>query len=168
MPAVRRAIEGSAVRDDGSSSARWWKRVGLVAMLVALAVVPVLALSSFASAGTGSGPRPAMTDVKRQCLADHGVSAPGRGGDGTGPRAEQRRARRAAAADCRLGAPHDRLRVRSLTDDQRQCLHDHGVEVAPGSGSSASAYGRATLRQAAEACGLPTRGPHGGGGDGQV
>jgi hypothetical protein len=82
------------------------RRIGHVALLVALAVVPVLALNSLASAGTGTDPRPdpdarptcvarqsttvcgfrgrttfrPPTDAQRRCLADPGVTMPARRG----------------------------------------------------------------------------------------
>ena len=80
---------------------------------VALAVVPVLALNSLATADTGgtsgsegtttSAPR-ALTDAQRQCLADQGVTLPARPADGSRPELsqEQRDALRRAAVACGL------------------------------------------------------------------
>jgi hypothetical protein len=79
---------------------------------VALAVVPVLALNSLATADTGgtsgsegttAAPR-ALTDAQRQCLADQGVTLPARPADGSRPELsqEQRDALRQAAVACGL------------------------------------------------------------------
>ena len=87
-----RPIEGSAVQDDRVMGVRLRQRVGHVALFVALAVVPVLALNSLATATTASdgatdptAGRPALTDAQRQCLSDHGVTLPARGADGAKP-----------------------------------------------------------------------------------
>ncbi len=61
--------------------------------------------------GYPGGPRPALTDAQKQCLADQGVTLPQRPADGgTGerpapPTAEQRDAFRAAAAACGITIP---------------------------------------------------------------
>ena len=61
--------------------------------------------------GGPGGPRPALTDAQKQCLADQGVTLPQRPADGaTGerpapPTAEQRDAFRAAAAACGITIP---------------------------------------------------------------
>jgi hypothetical protein len=116
----------------GSASRQAGKRAVHVVLFVALAVVPVLALHSFATADTGTDPRPAP-DAEHRCRA---------------PEA------------CGLGGGHARQLGRTLTDEQRRCLTDHGVTLPPTSTES-----RATVRAAAEACGLPARpggGPRGG------
>ena len=56
-----RPIEGSAVQEDRNLGARLRQRVGHVALFVALAVVPVLALNSLATADTGTDPTAAPT-----------------------------------------------------------------------------------------------------------
>jgi hypothetical protein len=139
--------------------------VGHVALFVALAVVPVLALNSFATADTGSESRPGVTDAQRECLADQGVTLPTRG-DGGDDRAralltrEQRREMREAAAACGLRGPKPRVALRQLTDDERQCLADQGI-TRPARRAGGGADARAAFQQAAEACGLPMRGAHG-------
>jgi hypothetical protein len=111
------------VQEDHSTGARLGQRVGHVALFVALAVVPVLALNSLATADTGTDPtggsRPALTvegrtgarghgtgltDAQRQCLADQGVSLPVRSADHphTSVSAAQRDALRQAATTCGL------------------------------------------------------------------
>ncbi len=164
----RRPIEGSAVQEDRNTGARLRQRVGHVALFVALAVVPVLALNSLATAtaasegstdptGAPNAGRPALTDTQRQCLSDQGVTLPTGGADGAKPeltRAERRQLREAGAA-CGIRA----MKVRpwahdlgaGLTDAQRQCLAEQ----------------RGALRHAATRCGLPEPG-HRGGGDAKI
>jgi hypothetical protein len=144
----------TSIRTRASTQARKQagKRMIHIVLFVALAVVPVLALNSFATAtpspasdggtsdgSTGPGTRSGLTDAQRQCLADQGITLPIRGG------------RRAAEA-CGLAAGRVRPFGRALSDEQRQCLTDHGVTLPPTSTES-----RAALRSAAAACGLPTR-----------
>jgi hypothetical protein len=68
-------------------------------------------------AGGPDGPRPALTDAQRQCLADQGVTLPQRPADGgtderpAPPTAEQRDALRAAAAACGITIPEHGPRV---------------------------------------------------------
>jgi hypothetical protein len=145
------------VHEDRIIGGRLRKRVGHVALFVALAVVPVLAFNSLATADTGSdggsdptGARPALGDTQRQCLADQGVTLPSRtSSDGKPPLTrEERRQLRAASEACGLRglrARPERGLARGLTDEQRQCLADQDVP----------------RRQAAEACGLPAHGHHG-------
>ena len=151
-------------------------RRGLVTVVgfVALAVIPVLALNSLATADTGgsgageagAGATRALTDAQRQCLAEQGVAAPARPADGSRPQLtqEQRDALRRAAEVCGLAVGPRRGLRPALTDAQRQCLVEQGVTVptrpADGLRPELSAEQRAALRRAAEACGLPT-GPHG-------
>jgi hypothetical protein len=169
-----RPTEGSAVHEDRIIGARLRKRVGHVALFVGLAVVPVLALNSLATADTGTdptpgataGPRAGLSDTQRQCLADQGVTLPSRSTDGGKPALtrEQRQALRTAGQACGLRGlgmgprPGHGTKAGALTDAQRQCLADQGVSLpdrsSTGMHSSASATSRDTLRQAAQACGL--------------
>jgi hypothetical protein len=153
-----------------------------------LAAVPVVGLGEFAvadsgassaddgaAAGTARG-RPVLTDEQRQCLADHGVTPPTRPADGSPPQprtAEDRAGFRAAAEACGLPLPERRGGPGGpgsrpvLTDEQRQCLADHGFTLpeSPADGSERqprSAAARDTFRAAAEACGITQRLPHGG------
>jgi hypothetical protein len=162
--------------------------VGHVALFVALAVVPVLALNSLATATAasegGTDPtaaaattgRPALTDTQRQCLSDQGVTLPTGGADGAKPEftREQRRQLREAGAACglramiaRKGRPGARGLGAGLTDAQRQCLADQGVSLPVRSAdhphTPVSAEQRDALRQAATTCGLPERAFRGGG-----
>ncbi len=145
---------------------------------VALAVLPVLALNSLATADTGaaasSGAGTAtegattrsthvLGDAWRQCLAEQGVTLPTRPADGSRPTLtpEQRAALRQAAEACGLPVrPGPRLRP-ALSDAQRGCLAEQGVTLparpADGSRPTLTPEQRAALRQAAEACGLPVR-----------
>ncbi len=168
----RRPIEGSAVHQGSSVT----KRIGNVALFVALAVVPVLALNSLATATPtpdgGTDPRPGLTDAQRSCLAEQGVTLPAPGSQGEAPALtqEQRKELRKSVKACGLRGP--RVALRRLTDEQRQCLADQGVTLpgALGDGSrpQMSAEARDSLRQAALACGLPARGHRGQGGNDQV
>jgi hypothetical protein len=151
------------------------KRIGHVALFVALAVVPVLALNSLATASTpdgGTAPRAGLSDAQRTCLAGQGVTAPAPGSQGEQPALtqEQRQELRKAVKTCGLRGPH--VALRKLTDEQRQCLADQGVTVpTPGEGvrPMLSLDQRDALREAAVACGLPERRHHGtGGADGKV
>jgi hypothetical protein len=88
----------------------------IVVGFVALAVLPVLALNSLATAGTGSAiepgmsgevhvaARPVVTEGQRQCLVDHGVTPPARAADAAlSPRTQALRdAFREAALACGL------------------------------------------------------------------
>ena len=73
-----RPTEGSAVHQGLIIGTRLRKRVGHVALFVALAVVPVLAFNSLATAASASdggsdptaGARPGFTHEQRQCLTD--------------------------------------------------------------------------------------------------
>jgi hypothetical protein len=160
------------VQQDSTRRVGLDKRVVHVALFVALAVVPVLALNSLATAtpssslggdATGGRARPALTDAQRQCLADQGITVPDRGdaSEGIAITGEERHALRDAARACGLrgrGGPG----LRALTDAQRQCLTDQGVTARP-----QSAEQRAALRSAAETCGL-TKGGHRKGPNGTI
>lgn len=179
LPGSGRPIEGSAVHEDRTVGARLRTRVGHVALFVALAVVPVLAFNSLATATTasdgGTGPaassRPGLTDTQRQCLSDQGVTLPTHGSTAGKPpftREQRQQLRRATAACGVRGTRAPRLGNglgHALTDAQRQCLADQGVSLPDrstvGSRASLSADQRAALRQAARACGLPARGARG-------
>jgi hypothetical protein len=176
----RRPIEGSAVHEDRIIGAHLRKRLGHVALFVALAVVPVLAFNSLATAasasdgGSGSGAaRPGLSDAQRQCLADQGVALPTRSSSDDPPplTREQRQQLRSASQECGVRGMKARPLAgglaRGLTDAQRQCLTDQGVSVpepsTDGARPSVSAEQRDALRQAAETCGLSARGHHGAG-----
>jgi hypothetical protein len=136
---------------------------------VALAVVPVLALNSLATANPGAGsategspPRGAhgITDAQRQCLTEHGATLPARAADGARPALtpDQRNALRTAAQAC--GLP---FRGRGVHWGRRaalrQCLTDQGVTLparaADGARPALTQDERDALRRAAVACGLP-------------
>ena len=68
-----RPSEGSAVHQDRELRSRVGKRLGHVALLVALAVVPVLALNSLATADTGTDPRAGA--APRPCTSPRGCSS---------------------------------------------------------------------------------------------
>jgi hypothetical protein len=159
-------VEGSAVHQDSIVRARLGKRLGHVALFVALAVVPVLALNSFATAETGADSHAVASDA-RECLAEQGVTVPTPGTAGERPflTLEQRQALRAAARTCGIAGGWPRVALRPLTDEQRQCLVDRGVTLprpsADGVRPQIAGDQRAALRAAAAACGLPARGERG-------
>jgi len=173
-------VGGSMMRERS----RFRKRLAHTGLFVALAVVPVLALNSLATASVtvdgGAGSRPGLTDAQRQCLSEQGVSLPTRdsGDDKPALTPEQRDARRQAAETCGLAPRPPRIALRQLTDAQRQCLADHGVtlpsRIADGARPEMGVRPEITdqerdaRRQAAVDCGLPerpagVRGGHGGG-----
>jgi hypothetical protein len=86
---------------------------------IALVAVPVLGFAGAADAADGEaggerGPRPALTDDQRQCLADQGVTVPERPAEGADPSTRvkptgaERGAFRAAAEACGLPGPPER------------------------------------------------------------
>ena len=94
-----RPIEGSAVHQGSSVT----KRIGHVALFVALAVVPVLALNSLATAtptsdgGTDpTAPAPALTDAQRSVSRRAGRHPPRAGA----ARARRPRSPRSNARSC--------------------------------------------------------------------
>lgn len=147
---------------DRELRTRVGKRLGHVALLVALAVVPVLLLNSLATADTHPDPR--AGDTLRSCTVAHGLA----GAAGQDPRSTStatRRTRRRQAGACGLDVRHAPRGTYVVTDDERRCLAEHGVTLPPrsadGSRPEVAPGERAALRQAAAACGLPAHGPHG-------
>ena len=168
-----RPIEGSAVHQVRGIGRRVTTRMGHVALFVALAVVPVLALNSLATAAGGTDPRPGPTDAQRACLSGQGVTLPSPGSQSERPALtqEERKDLRESARACGLSGP--RRALRQLTDEQRQCLADLGVtpptRPTEGTRAQVSAEQRDALWGAALACGLPARGHHDrGGSDGRI
>lgn len=166
------------MHQDNVVRSRLGKRMGHVALFVALAVVPVLALNSLATATPtpdgGTEARPGPTDAQRECLTQHGITLPARGADGAKPARtqEQRRQLQEAGQACGLRGRGPRPMLRALTDEQRQCLAEQGVtppsRPADGTRPELSTEQRDALRQAAEACGLPARGQRDAGVDGTI
>ena len=144
------------------------KRAGVLATL-AVSAVAVLAGLFAAPAGAQDaapeGGRPQVTAEQRQCMADHGFE---RGHPGQLRTKEQRQAFRAAAEECGIDLPPGFFRHvarhgarqwwRNLTEEQRQCLQDQGVERPDGRPTRAQVQ---AFRDAAAACGidLPGGGP---------
>ena len=147
---------------------------------VVVAGLAVVSFGSFAGADDTStapsatapdgAPRPhhaPLTDDQKQCLANQGVTLPTKPADGTRPAPPtdaQRQAFRAAAEACGLpigdgpgfGGPGGHP---MLTDDQKQCLADHGVTppTKPVDGTRPAPptdAQRQAFRAAAEACGI--------------
>ena len=168
-----RPIEGSAVHQGSSVT----KRIGHVALFVALAVVPVLALNSLATATPtpdgGTDPRPpGLTDAQRSCLAEQGVTLPAPGSQSEAPALtqEQRKEFRKSVKACGLRGPH----VAAPPADRRAAPvpgrpgRDPSRPSGDGTRPQVSAEQRDALRQAALACGLPERGHRDRGGNDQV
>ena len=143
------------------------RRLGLVAAL-ALATVALVAglfaLPAGAQTDTeAAGGRPGrarLTDEQRQCLADQGVERPPLG---QRPSDEQIQAAKDAAEACGIELPIGRRGpvrrfLRNLTDEQRQCLQDQGLE-RPARGERPTDEQRQAFRDAAAACDidLPAR-----------
>jgi hypothetical protein len=170
------------VSDHGARHPRP-SRIWAVAIgTVVVAGLAVVSFGSFAGADdTGSGtpgatapdgsPRPhhaPLTDDQKQCLANQGVTLPTKPADGTRPAPPtdaQREAFHAAATACGLpvgdgpgfGGPSGPRPM--LTDDQKQCLADHGVTppARPADGTRPAPptdAERQAFRAAAEACGI--------------
>ena len=137
------------------------KRAGLRATL-AVGAIAILAGLFAAPAGaqqaTPEGGRPQLTAEQRQCMADHGYERPLAGQLRT---QEQRQAFRAAAEDCGIDLPaglfrhaarrHARHWWRNLTEEQRQCLRDQGVERPHGRPTPDQVQ---AFRDAVDACGI--------------
>lgn len=137
------------------------RRAGLPALLALVAAAAILVAGSFAmpagaqteDAETGPG-RGRLTAEQRQCLEDQGLERPARG---ERPSAEKRQAFRAAAETCGIELPVRRGPVRrflrDLTEEQRQCLEDQGLE-RPARGERPTDAQRDAFRAAAEECGI--------------
>jgi hypothetical protein len=132
--------DGETAEHSGGTVARVLRTIGLLFGFVALAAPPAVGLGAFAAAD--SGPSPSTNSTPRN-------STP----------------RGSTPGDSTPGAHVPRHRA-PLTDEQRQCLAEHGVTlpVRPVDGRRGpppSQADRDTLRAAAEACGLPVPVPHG-------
>jgi hypothetical protein len=140
---------------------------------VLLAVAPVIALNSLATAnpnsggyghGPGGGHQPKITDAQRQCLTEHGATLPAHGTDSSHPHLtpQQHEALHNAAAACglawRLGLGGLHPHGFGATAEQLQCLSAHGVTFpARGPDGSHPKLNQAqidALRRAANECGL--------------
>jgi hypothetical protein len=164
----RRPIEGSAVRQDNRMTTRVTSRMAHVALLVGLAIVPVLALNSLATATPtphgGTDPRPGATDTLRTCLAEQGVTLPtpaNPASPGGRARVDEQQVLQQAAKQCGL---RSRIALGRLTAAQRQCVADQGVTLpereSDGTRPHLSIEQRVALQQAAVACGLPVWNRH--------
>ena len=145
------------------------KRAGALATLV----ISVLAVGAGLLAppagaqdsGETQGRHPRITDEQRQCMADAGFERPLAGQLRT---REQRQAFRDAAEGCGIDLPPGFFRhaarrgarhwYRNLTDEQRQCLTDHGVE-RPARGERPTPDQIQAFRDAAAACGIELPAP---------
>ena len=152
------------------------RRLGALAgvMMMSTALVGVLAPSAFAQESNTNDTteaqghrRPQLTDEQKSCLQDHGVEKPATDANGNRvkPTDEQRAAFRAAAEACNIDLPAGGPGRPQLTDEQKSCLQDHGVEKpaadANGNRVEPTDEQRAAFRAAAEACNidLPVRHP---------
>lgn len=146
------------------------KRVGLLATLAVSAVAllaGLFATPAGAQEAAPEGGRARLTAEQRQCMADHGYERPLAGQLRT---REQREAFRAAAEECGIDLPagafrhaarrHARHWWRNLTEEQRQCVRDQGVERPHGRPTQEQVQ---AFRDAADACGIDL--PGGGAAD---
>lgn len=137
------------------------KRAGLLATLAVSAIAVLgglFAAPAGAQEAAPEGGRPRLTEEQRQCMADHGYERPLAGQLRT---QEQRQAFRDAAEECGIDLPagafrhaarrHARQWWRDLTDEQRQCLRDQGVERPHGRPTQDQVQ---AFRDAADACGV--------------
>ena len=142
------------------------RRLGAFAgvMMMSTALVGVLAPSAFAQESDTEAPAavghrpPRLTDEQKACLEEQGVEKPAadENGDRVKPTDEQKAAFRAAAETCNIDLParhHPRL-----TDEQRTCLENQGVEK-PARGDDGERVKptneqKAAFRAAAETCGI--------------
>ena len=142
-----------------------------VAMVMGTALVGALAPAAFAQesndsdtpAAEGRPQRPQLTDEQKSCLEEQGVEKPEPNADGERiePTDEQRAAFRAAAEACGIELPAPRHP--RLTDEQKSCLEEQGVEKpepnADGERVEPTEEQRAAFRAAAEACGIELPAP---------
>ena len=130
-----------------------------VALVAGLFALPAGAQTDTESAGGRAG-RSRLTEEQRQCLVDQGVERPPLG---QRPSDEQIQAAKDAAEACGIELPIGRRGpvrrfLRNLTDEQRQCLQDQGLE-RPARGERRTDEQRQAFRDAAATCGidLPSR-----------
>ena len=133
------------------------------ALVMGAGLVGVLAPSAIAQENDSETEAPSgeehrvLTDEQRACLEEQGVQKPERGenGERVRPTDEQREAFRAAAEACDIELP---LRRHRLTDEQRACLEEQGVEKPQrdenGERVEPTDEQREAFRAAAEACGI--------------
>ncbi len=142
------------------------------AMLMSTALVGALAPAAFAQDSetpAADGNRRQLTDEQKACLEEQGVQKPAAGADGerVKPTDEQKAAFKAAAEACNIDLPLRRHRGPALTDEQKACLQEQGIEKpaagADGERVKPTDEQKAAFKAAAEACNieLPARGPHG-------
>jgi len=137
------------------------------AIVMGAGLVGVLAPTAIAQENDSDNEAPSgeehrvLTDEQRACLEEHGVQKPEQdeNGERVRPTDEQREAFRAAAEACGIELPlrrHPRL-----TDEQRACLQEQGVEKPErdenGERAEPTDEQREAFRAAAEACGIELR-----------
>ena len=144
---------------------RTTRRIGrfAAAMVMSTALVGALAPAAFAQeSDTSEAPaaegrrRPQLTDEQKACLEEQGVAK--RSGERVAPTDEQKAAFRAAAEACNIDLPAVRPHGPKLTDEQKTCLEEQGVEK-PARGEDGERVPptdeqKAAFRAAAETCGI--------------
>jgi len=113
-----------------SSTPTTKRRRGAVVATLAVASMGLLAGFAPAASAHPGGGRAQLTDEQKSCLEEQGVVKPEPNADGerVRPTEEQREAFKAAAEACGIelrGPRHNRLQ---LTDEQKSCLEDQGIE----------------------------------------
>jgi len=160
---------------DTPRKPRRWARLAVVT-LAGLSMVGALSTTAFAQTNNddeapaegGERPKkPELTDEQRACIEQQGVDLPDpeqNAGDGNDQNAERPRrteaeheAFRAAAQACGVELPAHHHRPR-LTDEQRACLEQQGVEKPArdenGERLRPTDEQRAAFEAAAETCGI--------------
>jgi len=152
---------------------RRWARLAMVG-LAGVSMVGALGGTAFAQTETdetdeapaaeGRPKKPPLTDEQRACIEGQGVDLPDPPAEGeepaerTRPTEEQREAFKAAAEACGIELPARRHHGPKLTDEQRACLQEQGVEKPAkdenGERVRPTEEQRAAFEAAAEACGI--------------
>lgn len=151
-----------------STTSRARRAGALAALVISVLAVGAGLLAAPAGAqesGQTQARHPRITDEQRQCMADAGFERPLAGQLRT---REQRQAFRDAAEGCGIDLPPGFFRnaarhrarhwYRNLTDEQRQCLADQGVE-RPARGERPTPDQIQAFRDAAAACGIDLPAP---------
>ena len=151
----------------GTSTLRRSLHTGLAGLVLTVGGLALVAPAAGAQTDPGDtqkqedGPRqrPQLTDEQKACLEQAGVTKPA---EGQRPTDEQREAFEAAAESCGIdlpargpGGPGHRPQ---LTDEQRQCLTDAGVEK-PAKGERPTDEQRAAFEAAAAECNIELPAP---------
>ncbi|MFO7589808.1 MAG: hypothetical protein R6X23_02785 [Acidimicrobiia bacterium] len=113
-----------------SSTPTTKRRRGAVAATLAVASMGLLAGFAPAASAHPGGGRAQLTDEQKTCLEEQGVVRPEPNADGerVKPTDEQKEAFKAAAEACGIEARGPRGSRPELTDEQKTCLEEQGIE----------------------------------------